>query len=143
MFEERWKTDWTEFVEYVAQAIERGETSQSLSTALAAQRVQWKGHVTKLRLDARYAAGVSLQMDEVRRLLRNGYTLIGRHLFLKVQDPEQKERLRHLKVGDQIVFCSTIVAPDAVFDALKLASFDKEKTTYVELSTRGAELVAA
>lgn len=136
-----WKTDWASFVEYIAQGIERGETSKSLSARIASERVHWRGRVAELRLGARYASGFSLRMDEIRRALNNGFTLIGRHLFLKIQDPEQKVRLSGLKTGDLVEFYSTIGRGNQVFHPLELAFHEAEKTIYIEIHMRGAELV--
>ncbi len=142
MLEDNWRLDWTAFVEYVARAIERGETSKSLSATIASQRVHWKGRVAQVRLGADYASGMALKMEEVRRMLGNGFTLVGRHLFLRVQDEDQRQRLRNLKAGDPVEFYSTIGTSNQAFDPLELSFHDAEKTIYMQISMRGAELVS-
>ncbi len=128
MLEDDWRIDWTAFVEYVARAIERGETSKSLSATMASQRVHWKGRVAQARLGTDYASGIALTMEHVRSLLSNGFTLVGRHLFLRVHDEDQKRRMRNLKAGDLVEFYSTIGNSNQAFDPLELSFHDAEKT---------------
>jgi hypothetical protein len=141
MQQDKWKTDWLTFVEYVADAANRGLTSEELSREVESQQIQWQGRVRLIKLDNEYVPGIGLRMESVQRTLDNGVVLSASYLFLKVEDRTQHDVLRHLKVGDRLAFVTTFDAANGIFPVLNLDYDEPDRIIHVRLSVHGVQLI--
>lgn len=133
-------TDFKNFSEHLVDLYNEGLSENEISAMYRGTLVEWRGQITSMSLDEKYARGLTMNPGLGLLPMKDGWEFRTDHIALNVAD-ENVERWRDCQVGDCVSFKAKIPQKAVPFPEIQFLASNERPLVVLMLGLVSCELL--